>query len=99
MSPETSARLTETGRCSSVSPPRVRPNDRRPCTADESGRLRACLQRGAEASSAAEVGALRSELRRRWHGDPCADDLAEALHVYLTCPDERSEGPARAVAT
>jgi hypothetical protein len=42
------------------------------------------LELAAEASMADEIRQLRAEVVRRWHGDPLADDLTEALASHLT---------------
>ena len=40
------------------------------------------LDRGATASSAEDVQHLRTDLMRRWPGDPRVDDLTEALYAH-----------------
>jgi hypothetical protein len=40
------------------------------------------MERAASARSAAEVARVRDEVRRRWAGDPRADDLSEALYAH-----------------
>lgn len=40
------------------------------------------LDRATRATTAAEVRALRAEVRQRWPGKPWADDLVEALSVH-----------------
>jgi hypothetical protein len=42
-----------------------------------------CIDRAARATAPDEVRELRAEVLRRWHGDPRADDLAEALYAHL----------------
>ncbi len=40
------------------------------------------LDRGAAATRAEDVQHLRTDLMRRWSGDPRADDLTEALYAH-----------------
>ena len=41
-----------------------------------------CLDQAARATRAEEVQGLRTEVMRRWRGDPRADDLVEALYAH-----------------
>jgi hypothetical protein len=56
-----------------------------------------CMERAAGARSAAEVARVRAWVRRRWAGDPRADDLAEALYVHQLCLS--GGGVAHAIAS
>ena len=40
------------------------------------------IDRGAAATTAAEVQHIRTELMQRWRGDPRAEDLAETLYAH-----------------
>ena len=40
------------------------------------------LDEGAEATTAADVQHLRTDLMYRWPGDPRADDLTETLYMH-----------------
>ena len=54
-----------------------------------------CLERAADAASAAEVRRLRAEVLARWRGDPRADDRAEALHTHQERLAEREQAATR----
>ncbi len=41
-----------------------------------------CLDQAATATRAEQVQGLRTEVMRRWRGDPRADDLVEALYAH-----------------
>ncbi|MDQ3696750.1 MAG: hypothetical protein M3373_01815 [Gemmatimonadota bacterium] len=41
-----------------------------------------CIDRAARAARPDEIERLRAEVVGRWHGDPRADDLAEALYAH-----------------
>ncbi|HET7585315.1 MAG TPA: hypothetical protein VFK13_10425 [Gemmatimonadaceae bacterium] len=51
-----------------------------------------CLERATEARRPEEIHALRSEVVRRWRGDPRADDLTEALYAHQERLAERQNG-------
>lgn len=51
-----------------------------------------CLETAANARSADEVRRIRSEVSRKYHGDPRADDLCEALYAHATRFEGRELG-------